>query len=214
MTALRRTRQGMTVSFDDVEASLLRHLAGSVREMLGPPATVGPGGSAAAAAGRPGPDDSAGPSGPVPTVAELSSITGLGGPDGTSDSIDGPAAAPVDPVLARLLPDGYRDDPESAGEFRRLTEDTVRRQKSAAVERLLADLPAGGGGEIRLTGETVEAWLAALNDVRLMLGTRLDVTEDMPEPDPDDPDAAPYVVYLWLTELQELLVAVAGEAEG
>ena len=50
-------------------------------------------------------------------------------------------------------------------------------------------------------------WLAALNDVRLALGTALDVTEDMPDDvDPDDPRAAHLGVYHWLTFVQDGLV--------
>ena len=79
----------------------------------------------------------------------------------------------------------------------------------AAAERLLASLPGDGPGEVRLDAESTERWLSTLNDVRLALGTRLEVTEEMAEPDPEDPDAPAYVVYLWLTELQGVLIEVA-----
>ena len=42
--------------------------------------------------------------------------------------------APEDPVLARLLPDGYRDDPEAAGEFRKYTEPSLRSAKHQAAQ--------------------------------------------------------------------------------
>jgi hypothetical protein len=170
------------VSFDEVEASLLRHLVGEVRTLLAEEETADPA-----------------PGGDLPSAAELAAITGLDGRGGDRE-------APEDPALARLLPDGYRDDPDAAGEFRRLTESSLRREKVAAAERILAALPPDGPGEVRLDQETGEAWLATLNDVRLALGTRLEVTEEMAEPDPDDPDAPAYVVYLWLTELQGVLV--------
>ncbi len=187
MTGVKRTRRGVVVSFDEVEASLLRHLVGEVRDLLTDGEPLLP---------------PAGRTGGLPSDAELSALTGLGAePD---DS--GP---PSDPALARLLPDGYRDDTEAAGEFRRLTESSLRRDKVTAAERLLATLPADGAGEVRLDPETTESWLATINDVRLALGTRLDVTEEMAEPDPEDPDAPAYVVYLWLTELQGVLIEVA-----
>ena len=188
MTAVRRTRRGLVVSFDEVEASLLRHLVGEVRELLA--ADEEPAAAAAPAHG-------------VPTDAELAALTGLSGAG------DADTRPPDDPALARLLPDAYRDDDEAAGEFRRLTESSLRREKVAAAERMLAALPEDGPGDIRLDPETTETWLATLNDVRLALGTRLDVTEEMREPDPDDPDAPAYVVYLWLTELQGVLLEVA-----
>ena len=195
MTGVKRTRRGVVVSFDEVEASLLRHLVGEVRDLLadGEPLPPPAGGTAA-----------------VPSDAELSALTGLGTDLGTGfgDEADSPPA-PSDPALARLLPDAYRDDDRAAGEFRRLTESSLRRDKVSSAERLLAALPADGPGEVRLDPETTEAWLATINDVRLALGTRLEVTEEMPEPDPEDPDAPAYVVYLWLTELQGVLIEVA-----
>lgn len=123
---------------------------------------------------------------------------------GISDS----APVPEDPALARLLPDGYRDDDAAAAEFRRFTQSDIRDSKNAAVDALLQTLPEDGG-RIRLTDEEATAWLGALNDIRLVLGTRLDVSEDT-EPfgglPPDDPAAAPYAVYHWLTGLQDDLV--------
>ena len=193
MTGVRRTRRGLVVSFDDVEASLLRHLVGEVRALLadGLPASA------------------------APADVELAALTGMDdgplGANGHASGLDDVAALeePVDPALARLLPDAYRDDAAAAGEFRRLTEASLRRDKVSAADRMLAALPADGPGEVRLDPETVESWLSTINDVRLALGTRLEVTEEMPEPDPDDPDAPAYVVYLWLTELQGVLVEAA-----
>ena len=188
MTGIKRTRKGLVVSFDEVEASLLRHLVGEVRDLL--------------ADADPDPDapPPARPAAGLPSDAELAALTGLGGGD---------RDRPDDPALARLLPDGYRDDPDAAGEFRRLTEASLRRDKVAAAERLLAALPARGPGEVRLDADGTEGWLSTINDVRLALGTRLEVTEEMAEPDPEDPDAPAYVVYLWLTELQGVLIEVA-----
>jgi len=184
VTGIRRTRKGVVVSFDEVEASLLRHLVGEVRDLLAdgedPPARPASGG--------------------LPSDAELAALTGLGGTE---------PIRPDDPALARLLPDGYRDDPGAAGEFRRLTEASLRRDKVEAAQRLLAALPADGPGEVRLDAESTECWLSTINDVRLALGTRLEVTEEMAEPDPEDPDAPAYVVYLWLTELQGVLIEIA-----
>ena len=116
---------------------------------------------------------------------------------------------PHDPVLARLLPDGYRDDPDAAGEFRKYTEPGLRTAKQQAAQQMLDTLP-DQGGKIQLTSEQAQAWLKALNDVRLALGVRLDVTEDFEHQwsklKRDDPQWAAYEVYAWLGAVQESLV--------
>ena len=116
---------------------------------------------------------------------------------------------PEDPVLARLLPDGYRDDPEAAGEFRRYTEPALRSAKHQAAQEMLDTLP-DEGGRIQLTREQALSWLKALNDVRLALGVRLGVTEEFEEQwsrlKPDDAQWTAYEVYAWLGAVQESLV--------
>ncbi len=119
------------------------------------------------------------------------------------------AQAPEDPVLARLLPDGYRDDPEAAGEFRKYTEPALRDATYQAAPEMLDTLP-DAGGRIQLSREQAEAWLKALNDVRLALGVRLGVTEEFEEQwarlDAQDPQWAAFEVYAWLGAVQESLV--------
>ncbi len=125
---------------------------------------------------------------------------------GISDATE----VPDDPVLARLLPDGYRDDPEAAQDFRRFTESGLRSAKVESARLLLQTLPAGGG-RVRLSADQAEAWLRSLNDVRLALGVRLGVTDDFDglseDVKPDDPRHAYIQVYQWLAFIQESLVA-------
>jgi hypothetical protein len=115
----------------------------------------------------------------------------------------------MDPVVARLLPDAYRDDPEKAGEFRKYTESSLREAKKYFAQTLLETLPPQGG-KVRLTGDQARDWLRALNDIRLMFGVRLEVTEDFEDQlsalDPKDPRAAAFEVYGWLGAVQESLV--------
>jgi len=116
---------------------------------------------------------------------------------------------PDDPVLARLLPDGYNDDPEASAEFRRYTEETLRTAKVASAQTVLASLPSGGG-EVRLSEMECQQWLRALNDVRLALSVRLGITdenEDLSEHlAADDPRSAYVWVYQWLAYLQDSLI--------
>jgi hypothetical protein len=110
--------------------------------------------------------------------------------------------APDDPSLERLFPPAY-DDAESEAEYRRLMGDELlegRRRALRVIEETL--------DEDRLTKEQAESWLTALNDLRLVLGTRLDVTEDMllERLRPDDPNAFEVSLYAYLSWLQEQLV--------
>jgi hypothetical protein len=118
----------------------------------------------------------------------------------------GPSTRPDDRVLARLLPDFTTEDPDLAAGLRSLHEPELIEAKDAAASVLLETLPETGG-RVELTTEQADAWLAALNDVRLALGTALDVSEDMPDELPaDDPRAAHIGVYHWLTFVQDALV--------
>ncbi len=120
----------------------------------------------------------------------------------------GDVDAPDDPVLARLLPDAYRDDPVAAGDFRRYTDAELRTAKRAAAQTVLATLPAGGGSMV-LDRDQADAWLGCLNDLRLALGTSVGVTEDLDARslEPDDPRVEPLQVYGWLGWLQESLLS-------
>jgi hypothetical protein len=124
------------------------------------------------------------------------------------------ATRPDDPVLARLFPDAYRDDGEAAGEFRRYTEMGLRDGKRQAALTVLESLEGAGPDDVDvlLDEEKAQVWLRALNDVRLALGTRLDITEEWYEEiedlDPRDPRTPMYAAYDWLTMLQENLVRV------
>ena len=78
-----------------------------------------------------------------------------------------------------------------------------------AARTVLATLP-DEGGRIRLSAGDAEAWLRALNDVRLALGVLLEITEDyereLASVTGSDTRSAYLQVYDWLTFLQETLV--------
>jgi hypothetical protein len=120
--------------------------------------------------------------------------------DADADDVGG------DPVMARLLPDGHRGDPELAADYRELTEASLRSGKADDLATMRATLPPGGG-EVRLDQEQAAAWLRSTNDLRLAMGTRLEITEDTEPPDEvtgeEDQQLA---VYYWLTALQGSLV--------
>jgi hypothetical protein len=76
------------------------------------------------------------------------------------------------------------------------------------VLETLAALP--DGGRLRLDRSQADAWLGTLNDLRLVLGTRLDVTDDPDDQElPEDEELAHAMqVYGWLGWLQESLLSV------
>ncbi|MFF0671726.1 DUF2017 domain-containing protein [Streptomyces tendae] len=187
---------GAAVALDDVEISIIRSLAVQLLELIGP----GPAEDAS--------DD---------PLAELFA--------------EGPSEPPSDPVLRRLFPDAY-GDPEGApqaqeaeeqrahsAEFRRYTENDLRagkRDNALAVVRTLDALSSASAGEegavLKLAPEESQQWLRALNDLRLAIGSRLEIADEddtdllfrLPDEDPRKPMV---MAYLWLGGLQESLVA-------
>jgi len=108
-----------------------------------------------------------------------------------------------DPALGRLYPAAYPDDAEREREFRAMVHDDLRRQREAALATLERTIDAE-----RLSEEELLSWVSAINDARLVLGLRLDVTEDMDPRDvaPDDPRASSFALYAYLTWLEEQAV--------
>jgi len=118
---------------------------------------------------------------------------------------------PDDPALQRLFPDGYSDDEAAAADFRRYTEHDLRRTKSEKAAVVLNSLDGFTGGDalLALDADQARAWLGCLNDLRLVLGTRLDITDEADAdawPEDDDPRAAATFAYHWLTYVQGTLV--------
>ena len=140
---------------------------------------------------------------------ELEQITGI---------TTGNSEPPRDPTLRRLLPDFYRPDEGDllGGEsseslnaaLRSLHEPEIIDAKRVAAQQLLDTVPENGG-RFELTAEQANAWVAAVNDIRLTLGVMLEIGPEGPERLPaDHPLAVHFDVYQWLTVLQEYLVLV------
>ena len=116
---------------------------------------------------------------------------------------------PDDEVLRRLLPNAYADEVQSS-EFRRYTESTLRGKKQAHAMSMRMHLKSSDDGIVDLDHDNANAWLGALNDIRLALGVRLKVEENSSEQlellPPDDPMRGVYAVYTWLGWMQESLL--------
>lgn len=114
-----------------------------------------------------------------------------------------------DPSLRRLFPPAYEDEQDEDG-YRALMGAELLDGRREALELL-----ARTAEQERLSADEADAWLRALNDLRLVLGTRLDVQEDtlLDEVRPDDERAAGLAVYGYLSWLQEQLVAALAPAD-
>lgn len=178
---------GAAVALDEVEIAILRSLAVQLLELIGPGDEPAEG------------DD--------PLAALFA---------------EGPSEPPADPALARLFPEAYGDEDDelraASSEFRRFTENDLRTRKRedalVVVRTLDALTPAGDGAAVlTLTADECRSWLGSLNDLRLTIGTRLEVSDQddgeegslyrLPDSDPRKPMV---MAYLWLGALQETLV--------
>ncbi|MET7901337.1 DUF2017 domain-containing protein [Streptomyces sp. NPDC005355] len=186
---------GASVALDEVEISILRSLAVQLAELIGPGDQPAQGGDPLAA-----------------LFAE------------------GPSKPPADPALARLFPDAYAGPDQELGpeeekearaasaEFRRYTENDLRARKREEALAMVRDLDALTAGSLpkdpavlELAPQKARQWLTALNDLRLAIGTRLEVTDEddggellrLADTDPRKPMV---MAYFWLGGLQETLV--------
>ncbi|MBA3654828.1 MAG: DUF2017 family protein [Actinobacteria bacterium] len=108
-----------------------------------------------------------------------------------------------DPSLARLFPPAYLEDPDLESEYKGLMAGDLRDSHGAALDVMEATVDAD-----RLDEQQLSAWLVGLNQLRLVLGTRLDITEDdiETEVDPQDPRHPAFSLYYYLTYLQDQVV--------
>jgi hypothetical protein len=109
------------------------------------------------------------------------------------------------PAHSRLFPRAYLDPTAESeeAEWQALVHPSLLRERLDALELITTTLDRaaadGDWWQIELTPDEVQAWLGVLNDTRLVLGTRLGVTEEEHEIDPADPDAGARALYQWLT---------------
>jgi len=120
--------------------------------------------------------------------------------------------AAADLAILRLLPDAYPDNAEASAEFRRFTADELSEKKLRNARILIADCTTAAEADapttIRLDSASVGAWLRSLTDVRLVLATRLGITEDGDVAPDDDQEALMLTnVYDWLGFVQDSLVS-------
>jgi hypothetical protein len=141
------------------------------------------------------------------TSAERRMITNLArGVVETMAAADDPSALD-DPVLQRLLPDAFPDDPDANAEFADATRSRLAQSKADGARRITADLESAPNGVVRLAPDEAVVWLKALGDVRLALAERVGI--DAVQHDVRTPHG---LMYAWLTWLQGSLVDVMDPA--
>jgi hypothetical protein len=108
-----------------------------------------------------------------------------------------------DPAMARLYPPAYEDDPIRNLEFERMAGDDLTSQRLASIGAMEGSIDAD-----LLSEEQLLSWLGVLNDLRLVLGTRLEITEETTEEDfaAGDPQASTFALYGYLTWLVDAIV--------
>jgi hypothetical protein len=112
------------------------------------------------------------------------------------------ALAAGEPTLHRLFPPAFVDDDAANAEYARLVGGTLLEGKLLALSELERTARS-----TTLDEEAIRSWLGAVESLRLVLGTQLDVTEESYGPlDPSDPDAPRLALYHWLSWLQEEIV--------
>ena len=118
------------------------------------------------------------------------------------DELEGLLDDPEDPELRRLFPPAY-SEPTDDEQYRSLVRDQLVSGRSKALATVRATLSSD-----TLDADQADQWLRALNDMRLLLGTRWDVTEqlDYGKLDLDEPRGRELAVYGYLSWLQEQLV--------
>lgn len=124
-----------------------------------------------------------------------------------------------DPVNRRLFPPAYleTDDADRDAEYRGLMHDELVQAKLANVEVVAGTLARGSQSMRRwtvdLTEEEATAWLGVLNDLRLALGVRLEITEDFDgQVDDADPRAPAMHLLSYLGWLEEHLLEALSSA--
>jgi len=103
-------------------------------------------------------------------------------------------------LTRRLYPTAYPQDDALESDYRELVHDQLLMQRLDGIDQLQATID---GESISI--ETADSWMNTINQVRLVLGTQLDVGEEQVEIEEDDPQATNHVVYQVLSHILEEL---------
>lgn len=108
-----------------------------------------------------------------------------------------------DPAVKRLFPSAYIEDDAASTEFDDIVRDDLAEQRRRALDEMVRTLDSPS-----VTEDELLAWLGVVNDLRLVLGVRLAVTEETTPSDfsADDEASGSYALYAYLSYLEEEMV--------
>ncbi len=103
-------------------------------------------------------------------------------------------------MVQRLFPTAYPDDPEKEAGYQILARSELIDTRHSAIDTVRASVK-----EVEVDGETLDAWMRVVNDLRLVIGTHLDLSEDEGWEPPPGQEAS-HAVYRWLSYLLQAIV--------
>lgn len=112
-----------------------------------------------------------------------------------------------DPSTKRVFPVAYTDDAKAEADYREMMGSQLLNQHQRSLDTL-----ASTAGATSIDEDEIHEWLDALEVLRLVLGTQLDVSEDGAMVDETDPRSTQFTVYHYLSMLQEEIVEALAAA--
>ena len=106
-------------------------------------------------------------------------------------------------LTRRLYPTAYPDDEELEGDYQEMVHDQLLMQRLDGIDQLQASID-----DEKISFDVADVWMNTINQLRLVLGTQLDVGEEQVEIDEDDPLATSHVIYQVLSYVLEELTKV------
>ena len=123
-------------------------------------------------------------------------------PEQLASSLEGLTSDDEVPAgLERLFPHAHATDAVAEAEYV-----AANRDELVASRRSSLEVIARTASSDHVSDDEADAWLGAINTLRLALGSRLEVNEDPPTVDESDPEYADWICYQYLSFLESELV--------
>ncbi len=106
-----------------------------------------------------------------------------------------------------VFPVAYTDDAKAESDYREMMGSQLLQQHQRCLDTMAAT-----AGASTIDESEIHEWLDALEVLRLVLGTQLDVTEGTSTVDQSDPRAPQFAVYHYLSMMQEEIVEALAAA--